>query len=70
MKNTASFTKDINDIIQPDVIMKSNDVISLFTNVPIKESLAIIIKGPEEDKTPHKHTKLLTENIMELLEFV
>ena len=37
MKNIARFSKDIKDIrIEPDEIMSSHDVVSLFTNVPIK----------------------------------
>ena len=49
--------------------MNSHDVVTLFTNVPIKETLAIIRKGLEEDKTLHKCTKLQLDD-MELLDFV
>ena len=43
VKNTANFTKHIKDLtIQPDEIMKSHDVVSLFTNVPITETLLVI----------------------------
>ena len=71
VKNTASFTKDINDItIELDEIMNSHDVVSLFTTVPIKETMAIIRERLEEDKTLHKHTKLHLDDIMDLLDFM
>ena len=50
--------------------MNSHDVVRLFTNVPIKEVMAIIRKRVEEDKAIHKCTKFLPEDIMELLDFV
>ena len=37
VKNTASFIKDIKNItIEPEEIMNSHNVVSVFTNIPIK----------------------------------
>ena len=50
--------------------MNSHDVVSLFTNVLIKEALIIIGKRLKADKTLHRCWNLTAEDIMELLEFV
>ena len=51
-------------------IMNSHNVVSLFTNMSIKETLIIIGKTLRADKTLHHHTNFSAEDIMELLEFV
>ena len=54
VKNTASFSKDIKGIkIGQGEIMNSHNVVSLFTNVPIKEALIVIGNKLRSDKTPH-----------------
>ena len=59
VKNTTSFSKDIKGIkIEKGEIMNSHGVVSLFTNVPIKEALIIIGKKLRADKTIHEHTNL------------
>ena len=50
--------------------MNFHDVVSLFTNVPIKEALIIIRKRLRADKTLHPCMNLTAEDIMQLLEFV
>ena len=51
-------------------MMNSHDVVSLFTNVPIREALIIIGKRLRADKTLHRHTNLYADDIMDLLDFV
>ena len=71
VKNTASCSKDIKGVkIEKGEIMNSHDVVSLFTNVPIREALIIIWKKLRADKTLHRCTNLSADNIMELLDFV
>ena len=70
-KNTASFSKDIKVIkIEKGEIMNSHDVVSLFTNVPIREALIIIRRKLRSDKTLHRCTNLTADDIMELLKFL
>ena len=57
-------------MIELDESMNSHDAVSLFTNVPINESLVIIKKRLEEDKTLHKCTRLLSDDMMEFMDFV
>ena len=54
VRNTASFSKDIKGIkIEQGEIMNSHDVVSLFTNVLIREALIFIRKKLRSDKTLH-----------------
>ena len=54
VKNTASFSKDITEIkIEQGEIMNSHNVVSLFTNVPIREALIVIRKKLRSGKTLH-----------------
>jgi len=71
VKNTASFVKDLKDIrLKEDEIMNSHDVVSLFTNVPIKDALKAIEDKLKKDKTLKERTMLAPEDIMELMDFV
>ena len=71
VKNTASFSKGLKGIkIGQGEIMNSHNVVSLFTNVPIKEALIIIGKRLKADNTFHRCTNLIVDDIMELLDFV
>ena len=55
VKNTASFSKDIKEVnMEQDKIMISHNVVSLFINVPIKETLIIIRKRLRADKSLHE----------------
>ena len=51
-------------------IQNSHDIVSLFTNTPIKQTLDIIKKRLMDDKDIKKRTKLSVEDIVELLEFI
>ncbi|XP_072020439.1 uncharacterized protein [Amphiura filiformis] len=51
-------------------IFNSHDVVSLFTNTPIEKCLDIIKERLENDKTLKDRTKLNTEDIIELLQFI
>ena len=57
-------------IIEQDEMFLSHDVVSLFTNTPIDDTLHIIRKRLEEDSTLKLRTTLQVEDIMELLQFV
>ncbi|XP_072048616.1 uncharacterized protein [Amphiura filiformis] len=47
----------------------SHDVVSLFTNTPVSDSLKSIRNRLEDDSTLKERTKLTIDNIMEVLEF-
>ncbi|XP_072025152.1 uncharacterized protein [Amphiura filiformis] len=47
----------------------SHDVVSLFTNTPVSDSLKIIRKRLDDDNTLNERTKLSIDDIMEVLEF-
>ena len=65
------FRKDISDFCVGDGdIRNSDDVVSLFMNVPIQVAMDVIRKRLLKDKTLKKHTDLSTDDIMSLLEFV
>ncbi|XP_072051531.1 uncharacterized protein [Amphiura filiformis] len=51
-------------------IFNSHDVVSLFTNTPIEKCLDIIKERLKNDKTLKDRTKLNTEDIIELLQFI
>ena len=71
VKNTASFSKDLKSIkLDEDEIMNSHDVVSLFTNVSITLTLEVISQRLRLDNSLEKCTKLLADDIVELLEFV
>ena len=53
MKDSASFIKELKDIkLDPDDILVSFDVVSLYTCIPIKEALEVIYRLTDHD-TPH-----------------
>ncbi len=57
-------------IIENNEIFNSHDVVSLFTNTPIPETLSIIRKRLERDTTLRERTKLIVDDVMELTEFI
>ncbi|XP_072017464.1 uncharacterized protein [Amphiura filiformis] len=57
-------------MIEEGEIFNSHDVVSLFTNTPIDESLNVIKARLQQDKTLHKRTLLAVEDIIDLLKFV
>ena len=71
VKNTAEFVDEIKDLkLEQDDIMNSHDVVSLFTNVPIKDALTAIEGKLRKDKTLSERTELTIPDIMELMAFV
>ena len=57
-------------MIEEGEIFNSHDVVSLFTNTPIAESLDVIRDRLERDDTLKKRTLLSVEDILDLLRFV
>ncbi|XP_072033048.1 uncharacterized protein [Amphiura filiformis] len=57
-------------MIEEGEIFNSHDVVSLFTNTPIDESLNVIKARLEHDKTLSKRTLLAVDDIIDLLKFV
>ena len=47
-----------------------HDVVSLFTNVPLDQTMLVIRNRLDSDNTLRERTNFLTEDIMSLLEFV
>ena len=63
VKNTVDFSKDLsNTCILENEIM--NDVVSLFTNVPLDQAMSVIRKRLESDNTLCECTNLLTDDII------
>ena len=56
--------------LEEDDMFVSHDVVSLFTNTSIPQSIEIISNKLKKDKTLKKRTLLAPEDIVELLEFV
>ena len=61
--------KDFRKLVEEDEIINAHDVVSLITNVPIPQVLELISQRLRLDNSLHKCTKLLTDDVMELLEF-
>ena len=50
MKDSASFIMDLKDIkLEPEDILVSFDVVSLYTCIPIKEALEVIYRLTDPD---------------------
>ena len=70
-KNSNDFSQFIRQqTIDPDEIMVSFDVESLYTNIPITDALLVIIDLLDNDTTLQDRTNLLPDQILELLEFL
>ncbi len=69
--NSKSLAEELTSIMIDDGdILNSHDVVSLFTNTPIEKSLEIIKDRLERDISLQDRTKLNTDDIIELLQFV
>ena len=70
-KNSNDFSQFIRQqTMDPDEIMVSFDVESLYTNIPITDALLVIIDLLNNDNTLYDRTNLLPDQILELLEFL
>ena len=70
-KNSNDFSQFIRQqTIDPDEIMVSFDVESLYTNIPITDALLVIKDLLNNDTTLQDRTNLLPDQISELLEFL
>ena len=56
--------------VEEDDIFNSHDVVSFFTNTPIKKCLDIIKDRLDKDSSLNNRTKLNSNDISELLQFV
>ena len=71
VKNSKDLADELSGVfIEDNEMFNSHDVVSLFTNTPIKQSLDIIEKRLMDDKDLKKRTKLSVQDIVELLEFI
>ncbi|KAI8479817.1 hypothetical protein Bbelb_424380 [Branchiostoma belcheri] len=57
-------------LVEEDEMFLSHDVVSLFTNTPIPETLGIIRRRLQGDKELKNRTNLEVEDIIELLSFI
>ena len=68
--NSKEFTKEMRDVrLDEDEVLNSHDVVSLFTNVPIPETMDIIKDRLVGDNKLHERTLLEVSDIVELLKF-
>ena len=71
IKNLKHLANEITSImIEQDEMFLSHDVVSLFTNTPIKETLDITKKQLEADTKLKLRTIPNLDDIMELLKFI
>ena len=71
IKNSKHLANEMASImIERDEMFLSHDVVSLFTNTPINETLANIKKQIEADTKLKLRTNLNVDDIIELLKFI
>ncbi|KAI8496755.1 hypothetical protein Bbelb_254100 [Branchiostoma belcheri] len=71
IKNSKHLAEEITSIlIEEDEMFVSHDVVSLFTNTPIPETLGIIRQKLLDDTELKKMTNLEVDDIIELLTFI
>ena len=71
VQNSKQLAGEMKEVqLEEDDMFVSHDVVSLFTNTPIPQSIEIISNKLKKDKTLKKRTLLALEDIVELLEFV
>ena len=56
--------------MEDDEVLTSHDVVSLFTNIPVADSLKVIRERLDRDKSWSHKTLLDVDDVMELLEFI
>ncbi len=70
-KNSKDLATELSTVLIEDGdIFNAHDVVSLFTNTPIQDTLSIIRRRLAEDMTLKQRTLLEVEDIMELTEFI
>ena len=68
--NSKEFTKEMRDVkLEEDEVLNSHDVVSLFTNVPIPETMDLIKDRLVGDSTLQERMLLEVTGIVELLKF-
>ena len=66
--NSSSFIQEIKDLcLDPNDVLISFDVVSLFTNVPVDETCNIIKQKLLDDISLHERTQLSVDEIIDLL---
>ena len=71
VKNSKDLVDTMRHVkLEEDEMFCSHDVVSLFTNTPIPETIKIIRSRLMKDKTLSRRTMLSVDDIMELLEFI
>ena len=71
MHNSKQLVRDLGSIlIEEDEVIVSHDVVSLFTNIPVPEMIAVIKRKLEEDTGLKKRTNLDVDDIIELLDLI
>ena len=71
VKNSQHLAEDMNAVfIETGEMFISHDVVSLFTNTPIDQTLNIIRERLKNDRDLKNRTNLTVEDIMQLLEFI
>ena len=70
VQNSKQLAGEMKAVKLEDDMFVSHDVVSLFTNTPIPQSIEIISNKLKKDKTLKKRILLTPEDIVELLEFV
>ncbi|CAH1244343.1 Hypp7269 [Branchiostoma lanceolatum] len=71
IKNSKHLAEEMSTIlIEEDDMFLSHDVVSLFTNTPIPETLDIIRRRLQEDRGLKNRTNLQVDDILELLSFI
>ena len=70
-ENSKVFSEYVRTLtVEEDEILVSFDVTSLYTNVPIKETLNIIKDLLEEDRNLKEKTKIPSKELLEIVEFL
>jgi hypothetical protein len=71
VQNSKHLAEGLAEVMIDDgEIFNSHDVVSLFTNTPIDQSLQVIQSRLEQDTTLKDRTRLSVQDIVELLRFV
>ena len=71
VKNSASFVEKIRTLsVDPDEILVSFDVVSLFTCIPTHLAIEVVKERLDSDQSLPERTNLSIQNIMTLLQFV